>query len=93
MPCPYGIDIPTVFGYYNNSIAEDLLPKGDNKEDSEFRKARRRWLIGYDKSVERMRQADHCIGCNHCISHCPQRINIPEKMRSINELVERLKQG
>lgn len=93
MPCPYGIDIPSVFGYYNNSIAEELLPKGDDKNDSSFRKARRKWLIGYDKKVERMRQADHCIGCNHCMSHCPQRINIPEKMRSINELVEKLKQG
>jgi predicted aldo/keto reductase-like oxidoreductase len=92
MPCPYGIDIPSVFGYYNNSIAEDLLPDGDSA-DNVFRKARRRWLIGYDKKVERMRQADHCIGCRHCISHCPQRINIPKEMRKINELVEQLKQS
>lgn len=92
MPCPYGIDIPSVFGYYNNSIAEDLLPEGDSS-DSAYRKARRRWLIGYDKKVERMRQADHCIGCNHCMSHCPQRINIPKEMRTINELVEQLKQS
>jgi predicted aldo/keto reductase-like oxidoreductase len=92
MPCPYGIDIPAVFGFYNNSIAEDLLPEGDSS-DNEFRKARRRWLIGYDKKVERMRQADHCIGCRHCLSHCPQRINIPKEMRTINELVEQLKQA
>lgn len=91
MPCPYGIDIPAVFGYYNNSIAEDLLPEGDG-DDSAFRKARRRWLIGYDKKVERMRQADHCIGCKQCMSHCPQRINIPERMHAINSLVEQLKQ-
>jgi predicted aldo/keto reductase-like oxidoreductase len=92
MPCPYGINIPAVFGYYNNSIAEGVLPEGDHA-DTAYKKARRRWLIGYDKKVERMRQADHCIGCNHCLPHCPQRIQIPEELQRINALVEELKQS
>jgi predicted aldo/keto reductase-like oxidoreductase len=86
MPCPYGIDIPAVFGFYNNSIAEDLLPEGDSS-DNEFRKARRRWLIGYDKKVERMRQADHCIGCRKCVPLCPQKIKIHREMEKINTFV------
>jgi predicted aldo/keto reductase-like oxidoreductase len=81
-----------VFGYYNNSIAEGVLPEGDHA-DTAYKKARRRWLIGYDKKVERMRQADHCIGCNHCLPHCPQRIQIPEELQRINALVEELKQS
>ena len=80
MPCPYGIDIPAVFGYYNACLTEGLLPEGD-KHDTAYRKARKKWLVGYDKKVERMRQADHCIGCKHCLSHCPQRINIPAKCK------------
>ena len=91
MPCPYGIDIPNIFGYYNICLSEELLST-DNNNDSAFRKARKKWLVGYDKNVERMRQADHCIGCNKCLSHCPQRINIPQEMQKIDALVESLKQ-
>lgn len=89
MPCPYGINIPAIFGYYNTCLAEGLLTKGE--EENAYRRARKRWLVGYDKNVERMRQADHCIGCNKCLSHCPQRINIPQEMQKIDALVESLK--
>jgi predicted aldo/keto reductase-like oxidoreductase len=89
MPCPYGINIPAIFGYYNTCLAEGLLTKG--KEENAYRRARKKWLVGYDKNVEHMRQADHCIGCNKCLSHCPQRINIPQEMQKIDALVESLK--
>ncbi len=92
MPCPYGLNIPAVFGYYNTCLAEGLLPSG-KEMDSAFRKARKKWLIGYDRKVERMRQADHCIGCNHCLAHCPQRIDIPQQMQRIDRFVEQLKQS
>ena len=92
MPCPYGLNIPAVFGYYNTCLAEGLLPSG-KEMDSAFRKARKKWLIGYDRKVERMRQADHCIGCNHCLAHCPQRIDIPHEMIRIDRFVEQLKQS
>ncbi|MBP3586547.1 MAG: aldo/keto reductase [Paludibacteraceae bacterium] len=92
MPCPYGIDIPAVFGYYNACLTEGLLPEGD-KHDTAYRKAKKKWLVGYDKKVERMRQADHCIGCKHCLSHCPQRINIPAQMQMIDNIAEQLKQS
>lgn len=88
MPCPYGIDIPSIFGYYNICLSEELL----NTDGSAYQRAKKRWLVGYDKKVERMRQADHCIGCNKCIPHCPQRINIPQEMQKIDALVESLKQ-
>ena len=58
-----------------------------------YRRNRRAFLIGYDRAVPKVRQADHCIGCRHCLSHCPQRINIPKEMRTINKLVEQLKQA
>ena len=37
------------------------------------------FLVGYDRSVPKLRQADHCTGCNQCSPHCPQTIDIPQK--------------
>ena len=46
--------------------------------DENYRKARRAYLIGYDRSVPKLRQADHCTSCNQCNPHCPQGIDIPK---------------
>ena len=92
MPCPYGLNIPQIFNYYNACIAEGLLPDTEAQGDKEFMRQRRAFLVGYDRTVPGMRQADHCIGCNHCLSHCPQRIQIPKEMQRIDRLVEQLKQ-
>ena len=67
------------------------MPNKGN-EHPDFRRARRAFLIGYDRSVPRLRQASHCIGCGECVSHCPQRIRIPQEMQRVNNFVEELKQ-
>ena len=90
MPCPYGIDIPGVLLHYNKCVNEGNVPK--SSQDENYRKARRAFLIGYDRSVPRLRQADHCIGCAQCNEHCPQSIDIPAEMQRINDFVEQLKQ-
>ena len=90
MPCPYGIDIPAVLIHYNKCVNEGNLPT--SKENVNYREARRAFLIGYDRSVPRLRQASHCIGCDQCVSHCPQSINIPEELHRIDRYVEQLKQ-
>lgn len=92
MPCPYGLDIPTIFSHYNKCISEGNMPNPEHPTAT-YKKARRAFLIGYDRSVPKLRQASHCIGCNQCLSHCPQRINIPEEMRRIDEYVEQLKRS
>lgn len=89
MPCPYGLDIPATFAHYNRCIAEGKIPK--DAQDENYRKARRAFLIGYDRSVPKLRQANHCIDCDQCLSECPQRINIPEEMAKIDRFVEKLK--
>ena len=91
MPCPYGIDIPGVLTHYNKCIAEGNLSR--DRKDPDYARARRAFLIGYDRSVPKLRQADHCIGCGHCVKHCPQRIEIPKEMERINNYVEALKRG
>ena len=70
-------------------IREGNMPS--NKQNPEYRKQRKAFLVGYDRSVPRLRQADHCIGCGQCVSHCPQRIDIPKEMRRIDTMVENLK--
>ena len=91
MPCPYGIDIPGVLTHYNKCIAEDDLTRDRN--DPDYARARRAFLVGYDRSVPKLRQADHCIGCGQCVEHCPQRIQIPREMERINNYVEALKRN
>ena len=91
MPCPYGIDIPAILLHFNKCINEDRMPV--SSMDDNYRELRKGFLIGYDRSVPKLRQADHCIGCNQCVKKCPQRINIPKQMRRIDKFVEALKQG
>lgn len=91
MPCPYGLDIPGIFSHYNKCINEGLVV--EDIKDPEYKKARKAFLVGYDRSVPRLRQANHCISCNHCIPECPQRINIPQEMHRIDRFVEALKIG
>ncbi|MCH5178660.1 MAG: aldo/keto reductase [Prevotellaceae bacterium] len=91
MPCPYGVDIPAIFVHYNKCKNEGRLPV--LSKNTGFRKLRREFLIGYDRSVPVLRQADHCIGCRRCVSHCPQGIDIPQEMVKIDKYVEQLKQS
>ena len=91
MPCPYGIDIPGIFVHYNKCKNEGTLPR--LKMDEEYWKLRRNYLIGLDRAVPRLRQADHCIGCGQCEPHCPQNIRIPRELHKISDFVEDLKQN
>ena len=91
MPCPYGLDIPGIFSFYNKSLMEGNIATEGTVEQKEFRRARRAFLTTYDKSIERMRQADHCIACGECLKHCPQHIAIPQKMRMIEDYTNTLK--
>ena len=91
MPCPYGINIPAIFVHYNKMIKEGNLPH--NRQSEIYAKQRKAFLVGYDRSVPALRQADHCIDCRQCNPHCPQNIDIPKQLARINEFVEKLKQG
>ena len=91
MPCPYGIDIPGIFLSYNKAVNAGII--AESAEQSNFKQLRRRYLALYDKSVETIRQADHCINCGQCQPHCPQNIRIPRELARIDAYVEKLKRG
>lgn len=90
MPCPFGLDIPGVFGHYNRCISAGKMLKSSN--DPNYRKARREFLIGYDRSVPKLRQALYCTDCDQCLPKCPQSINIPQEMKRVDTYAELLKQ-
>jgi predicted aldo/keto reductase-like oxidoreductase len=91
MPCPYGLDIPNIFGHFNRTISAGNLLKSSN--DEKYKEARRAFLIGYDRSVPKLRQANRCIGCGICKPHCPQNIDIPKEMERIDLYAEQLKRN
>ena len=89
MPCPYGIDIPAILLHYNKCVNEGDI--ATSTQDENYRKARRAYLVSYDRAVPKLRQAARCIGCNQCMSHCPQNINIPRELHKIDRYIENLK--
>lgn len=90
MPCPKGLDIPSIFTHYNKCVNEGNMT--DDTRDPHYDAARRAFLVGYDRKVPRLRQAGHCISCGKCLSHCPQRIAIDKEMKKIHTYTEALKQ-
>lgn len=65
MPCPNGVNIPTIFGRYNEGYIYD-----------EHRVARMRY-----RQLPREEQADQCVECLECEEKCPQDIPISEWLK------------
>ncbi len=91
MPCPYGINIPGVFKFYNDNIRDGTYVV--NEEQKGYARARKSYLLKYNKAIPTVRQADHCIGCGTCLPACPQQIQIPNQLHRIDRYIERLKEG
>ena len=68
MPCPKGVDIPGIFHYYNLTALQ-------KKSSARFEFARN---LGIRQEPV---FASQCIGCGKCEMHCPQHINIREKLK------------
>ena len=90
MPCPYGLDIPEIFAHYNKCVEEEKILK--HSTDEGYKKARREFLVGYDRSVPKLRQASYCTNCEECLSKCPQNLQIINYMKQVDDYAELLKQ-
>ncbi|MBO5808337.1 MAG: aldo/keto reductase, partial [Bacteroidales bacterium] len=58
MPCPYGIDIPAILLHYNKCVNAGEVAASINDEG--YKKARRAYLVSYDRAVPKLRQASRC---------------------------------
>ena len=90
MPCPYGINIPGIFKFYNDNVTAGTYVVSKGQRD--YAKARRKYLLAYNEAIPTVRQADHCIACGRCMPLCPQNIRIPNQLRRIDKYIESLKQ-
>lgn len=68
VPCPKNVDIPGTFAAYNRRYAEGKIPA----------------LIEYTMCTalrKNQTSASNCIGCGKCEKHCPQGIEIRQKLK------------
>ena len=91
MPCPYGIEIPSIFLHYNKCVNEGTITTDSMSEN--YRRARRAYLVSYDRAIPSISQADHCIGCGKCAAECPQSIDIPRELMRISRYIKNLQRN
>ena len=86
MPCPYGVNIPGNFSYYNEMVNTKLLPLPE-KSSPDYKKSLSTFQKGYKKALSKKEWADKCMDCEVCLKKCPQQIRIPNQMARIVELI------
>lgn len=71
MPCPRGINIPGCFAAYNASFAHSWFTGVSQYFTASAVRT------GYPKL------ASNCVRCGACLSHCPQHIEIPDRLLDV----------
>ena len=72
MPCPFGVQIPRIFGIYNQYKVS----------------GNRWQFNSHYNSLPKSGRADACVGCRRCVQRGPQKIQIPEMLAKIAEEVK-----
>lgn len=67
MPCPAGVDIPAIFGTWNEAFKYNTNISGNGR---------------YRRMVSEGKGADQCVECGACMEMCPQQLNIPELLKT-----------
>ncbi len=85
MPCPFEVDIPGNFAFYNEAVNDHILPLPD-KNAPDFAERKKKFLDGYHKRFpDEKAWAHSCQDCEACLPKCPQQIRIPNQMSRIVE--------
>ncbi|MDR2829856.1 MAG: aldo/keto reductase [Methanobrevibacter sp.] len=74
LPCPYGVDIPLSFSYYNDKII--------------FKRGVYYSVFYLLKTTENKSYASVCAKCGVCESKCPQNIPIMKELDNVNSNLE-----
>ena len=89
MPCPYGVDIPGNFAYYNEAVNNHILPLPE-KEAADYAARKQQFTDGLAKALPKTDSwARSCTDCEECLAKCPQQIRIPNQMARIVELLRK----
>jgi predicted aldo/keto reductase-like oxidoreductase len=70
LPCPQGVNIPQVFGKYNDGLMFGT-----------FEPSRRTYMF----QVRAKQDASLCVGCGACEKKCPQHIGIIKELKAAHE--------
>ena len=89
MPCPYGVDIPGNFAYYNEAVNQGILPLPD-KQAADYMDRKQQFADGLRQALpDASTWATQCVDCETCLKKCPQQIRIPNQMARIVETLRR----
>ena len=89
MPCPYGVDIPGNFAYYNEAVNSHILPLPE-KQAADYATKKQQFAEGLRNALPNVETwARSCADCEECLAKCPQQIRIPNQMARIVELLRK----
>ena len=89
MPCPFGVDIPGNFAYYNDAVDQKILPLPD-KTSADYMVRKQQFADGLLEALpDKSQWANQCTDCEACLPKCPQQIRIPNQMARIVETLSR----
>jgi len=88
MPCPYGVDIPGNFAFYNEAVTKKMLPLPEPTA-KDYDERQEAFLKAYREAIGAEERATTCVDCGECLSKCPQQIRIPNQMSRIVELMRK----
>ncbi len=77
MPCPANVKIPTIFSIYNN------YQKTENVAFLKMQYNNKNIMLPHER-------ANACIGCRKCMQECPQKIEIPTRLKEIDTAFQAL---
>lgn len=86
MPCPFGVDIPGNFSFYNDAINSKLLPLPE-KSSPDYSTKQKLFADQYLKHFAADARANQCMDCEACLKKCPQQIRIPNQLSRINDIL------
>ena len=89
MPCPFGVDIPGSFAYYNDAVNNKILPLPEAGA-ADYAVRRKQFVDGLRVALpDEATWATACQDCEECLPKCPQQIRIPNQMARLVELINK----
>lgn len=90
LPCPYGVEIPEIFTWWNSFAGRGRLPAGEGPNDSQD--LRREFLAAYSTAIDPGCGPEKCIKCRKCKVACPQWVfDIPKEMKKIDAALAKVR--